>query len=274
MALNFVKKVLSGKGEKSPKNPDVTSTPIPENILAFRTITTLLSQIPRTAKLERIDYLEGGRKGSLSRHILRISDAFAHIAASEHDVVAVTTNHAVLSVNLKVLAAVTAESVPESLPSTPPNGFARSLFFMWTANPPQTKLPRETPYPTIISPSPPDDLHPETAFDYISALEENWNPPSLHEHLWILCKMLNEKPVDLNYKLSRNTAAMHYKKIAHRFNNETLSKPYLDSLKRVKVIPFLSQDGKQATDELACVIRSNDLTLQLLFATRAILALR
>jgi hypothetical protein len=42
---------------------------------------------------------------------------------------------------------------------------------------------------------------------------------------------------------------MHYNKIARRFNNETLSRPYVDSLKEVKVIPFLSQDGKQAPDD-------------------------
>jgi hypothetical protein len=181
MALKaFFKNALSGKGERSPNDPDVTSTPIPENILAFRTITTLLSQIPRTIKLERIDYLEGGTKGSLSRHILKITDAFAHIAAGEHDVVAVTTNHTVLSSNLELLAAVTGLSVPEKAPSTPTNGRTRSLFFMWTANPPLTTndplttLPSETAYPTIISPSPPHDLHQRTALDYISALEENW----------------------------------------------------------------------------------------------------
>jgi hypothetical protein len=49
---------VSGEGEKSPDNPDVRSTAIPANILAFRTITMLLTQIPRTTQLERIDYLE------------------------------------------------------------------------------------------------------------------------------------------------------------------------------------------------------------------------
>jgi len=174
MLKSLFKKALPGKGEKSPNDPDVTSTPIPENILAFRTITALLAQIPRTTQLERIDYLEGGIKGSLSRHILRISDAFAHIAAGEHDIVAVTTNHTVLSTNLEVLAAVTGPSVPEKAPSTPTNGLARSFLFLWTANPPLTKLPSETPYPTIISPSSPHDLHQRTALDYISALEEIW----------------------------------------------------------------------------------------------------
>jgi hypothetical protein len=71
--------------------------------------------------------------------------------------------------------------------------------------------------------------------------------------------VLNEKPADLNHKLSRYTAAMHYNKIACRFNNETLSRPYVDSLKEVKVIPFLSQDGKQAPDDPgACVEFGSD----------------
>jgi hypothetical protein len=38
----FSKLKLSGEGEKFPNNPDVTSTDIPTNILAFRTITVLL----------------------------------------------------------------------------------------------------------------------------------------------------------------------------------------------------------------------------------------
>lgn len=41
---------------------------------------------------------------------------------------------------------------------------------------------------------------------------------------------------------------MSYKKIARWFNNKTFSRPYFDSLKRVKDIPLLSQDRKQATD--------------------------
>ncbi|KIJ89792.1 hypothetical protein K443DRAFT_603125 [Laccaria amethystina LaAM-08-1] len=38
---------------------------------------------------------------------------------------------------------------------------------------------------------------------------------------------------------------LSYKKIARRFNNKTLSGPYVDSLKQVKDIPLLSQDRNE-----------------------------
>jgi hypothetical protein len=102
----------SGEGEKSPDNPDVRSTAIPANILAFRTITTLLAQIPRTTQLERIDYLEDQTTSKPDRQILRNAE--------------------------------------------------------------REKLPSETPYPSIISPSEPHDLNQRSAGDYLSALHENW----------------------------------------------------------------------------------------------------
>ena len=61
--------------------------------------------------------------------------------------------------------------------------------------------------------------------------------------------MLSEKPANICSKLSTYIAAKSYKKIARRFNNKTLSRPYVDSLKQVKDIPLLSQDRKQATDD-------------------------
>lgn len=82
----------SGEGEKIPNDSDVTLAPIPENILAFRTITTLLAQLPRATQLKRIDYLDDHIQSSSKRRILKISDAFAHLAAAEHGVTAVTTN--------------------------------------------------------------------------------------------------------------------------------------------------------------------------------------
>jgi hypothetical protein len=106
-------------------------------------------------------------------------DAFAHIAAGEHDDVAVTTNHTYISRDLQVLAATPGPSVPGSVPSTPPNGlFLSSLSFMWTQNSPRAKEIEKpcsgTPYPKIISPSEPHNLHQRSAVVYLSALEENW----------------------------------------------------------------------------------------------------
>jgi len=147
-------------------SPGVTSTDIPPNILAFRTITMLLAQIPRAKQLERIDYLEDKIMDSVNRQILKISDAFAHIAGGPDDVTAVTTNHTVRSMDLQVL--VTAPSIPVSLPSTQPNGL---WSFMCTRNDRKADPPSETRYPIIISPPGPHGL---SADDYLSALHKNW----------------------------------------------------------------------------------------------------
>jgi hypothetical protein len=142
-----------------------TSTNIPQTFLPLGQSPCYLAQIPCTTQLERIDYLEDKITDRVNRQILKISDAFAHIAGGPDDVTAVTTNHTVYSTGLQVL--VTAPSVPVSLPSTQPNGL---WSFMWTRNDRKAD-PSEILYPTIISPSGPSDL---SADDYISALHENW----------------------------------------------------------------------------------------------------
>ena len=135
-------------------------------MLAFKTITILLTQISGATQLEHIDYLEAKTTDSANRQILKISDAFAHIAGVPDDITAVTTNHTVCSTDLQVL--VTALSVPVSLPSTQPN---RLWSFLWTRNNRKKDSLSENRYPTIKSPSGPRDL---SADDYLSALHNNW----------------------------------------------------------------------------------------------------
>ncbi|KIJ96413.1 hypothetical protein K443DRAFT_682330, partial [Laccaria amethystina LaAM-08-1] len=87
-----------------------------------------------------------------------------------------------------------------------------------------------------------------SADDYLSALHKNWIEPPLQEHLWLLCKMLEEKPGKLSRKLSQYIAAQSRRRIARRFRNQSLSQPYYDSLKRVKDVPPLPLHRKQATN--------------------------
>jgi len=126
----------------------------------------LLAQIPCAKQLERIDYLEDKITDSVNCQILKISDAFAHIASGPDDVTAVTTNHTIRSMDLQVL--VTAPSIPVSLPSTQPNGL---WSFMCMRNDRKADPPSETRYPIIISPPGPHGL---SADDYLSALHKNW----------------------------------------------------------------------------------------------------
>ena len=62
----------------------------------------LLARIPRTEPVASIDYLENKITDGTDRRVLKISDAFAHIAGSPHDITAVTTNHTVPSTDLQI----------------------------------------------------------------------------------------------------------------------------------------------------------------------------
>ena len=203
MSLNL-KNILnrfkpSGEGQEASDDPGVTSTDIPENILAFRTITTLLAQIPRTTPLETIDYLEGHIENKLDHQILKISDAFAHIAAV-NNVTAVMTNHVSHDSNsqdLTILATsspVAAESQPTI--STQPKGLLGQLSFLWTQNPrhnnakpvSETTIISSSSPPKIISPKEPPDWCNQTAYQYLCALEEHWwmqrnNLIAIHAHI-------------------------------------------------------------------------------------------
>jgi len=62
---------------------------------------------------------------------------------------------------------------------------------------------------------------------------------------------LNDRQLqpELSKWLSRYTAAISYKKMARRFNNKALSVPYIESLKQVKDIPFMSQPRRERADD-------------------------
>ena len=157
-----------------PNTPAVTATDIPHNILLFRTIAMLLARIPRTEPVASIDYLENKITDGTDRRVLKISDAFAHIAGGPHDITAVTTNYTVRSTDLQVL--VTAPSVPVSLPSAQSHGV---WSFLWTKNDQKTDSPpADSPsanlHPRITSPTGPLNLGQRSASDYLSALHEKW----------------------------------------------------------------------------------------------------
>ncbi len=81
--------------------PTCPSERIPRNILAFRTITKLLSQIQQE-KAFQVSRLEAKLPQHPERLELRLSNAFATIAVIEHEIVAVVTKRTPES--LKVFA--------------------------------------------------------------------------------------------------------------------------------------------------------------------------
>jgi hypothetical protein len=77
-------------GDAPPSNPRTTDelTDIPKNILAFRTITTLLERIQQERKIK---VSQPEKLPPPDRLELKISNAFSTIAVMEHEIVAIAT---------------------------------------------------------------------------------------------------------------------------------------------------------------------------------------
>jgi hypothetical protein len=161
---------LPGIGE-GPRNDT-----IPENILAFRTITTILSQLPRSAPIEAINNLDGQIKDSGDRRETRISDAFAHLAVGEHDVAALTTNRITSPSGTRLHVMTCTHNLPDGENGTRPgNPDARkNSWYLMARNFLQDGVESRNPHPTITSPSQPADLGGRDAFTYMVDLELSW----------------------------------------------------------------------------------------------------
>jgi hypothetical protein len=82
----------TASSDSLPSIPLPTSTDIPRNILAFRTITTLLAKIQQEQSFQ-VSSKERLSRQSSERQELLVSNAFATIANMDKDVVAVVTKH-------------------------------------------------------------------------------------------------------------------------------------------------------------------------------------
>jgi hypothetical protein len=177
----------SGTGDLSPGN--TASTPqvngIPVNILAFRTITKILGQLPRSTPIEAIDNLEGQITNAVHRKEIRAYDAFAHLAAGENDVAALTTNQDASrghGTKLCVVACTQDNNhiggtiLPTSTPGKSVLDKVSIWYLMLTRNFRLKDMSTSsgTPQPAIISPSEPDDLGGRDAFAYMTGLEQRW----------------------------------------------------------------------------------------------------
>jgi hypothetical protein len=150
---------------------------IPRNILAFRTITMMLAMLQpnQSTSPEGDAYLasDTDRLSDSARQEVRISDALAHLAIIDHEVVALATEHT--TEKMTVIACAIIPEVPsENPPQTQPEGYmGRILSFVFMKNPREDDPPTEpvVTYPKIISASPPKDMGSGTLHDYIQKLD-------------------------------------------------------------------------------------------------------
>ncbi|KAF8804067.1 hypothetical protein BYT27DRAFT_7194791 [Phlegmacium glaucopus] len=191
-------------------------TVTPRNILAFRTITTILAQLEPKQKVENSYHELSGNE----RLEVKVSDALAHLAVVEHEIVALATERTHTKISVLVCA------------STPPH-----------KDGPSAEPPVPTKYPTIIHAMAPEDLGGRTLYDYVDDLMGNWRSPTLASHLWILGQLIFPPQLqqdgalhDCNF-LRKYTIATCYPKMARRLEHP-LSNLYIESLRGVKDFPF------------------------------------
>jgi hypothetical protein len=147
---------------------------IPENILVFRTITTLLAHLPRTTPIVPTDNFQDPKwQNAPTRLELKISDAFAQLAVSEHDVVAVST---VRGWGLDLVTSIDKEATETQAESTTSELPKSWWQFLITRND-RSRDPATSSggdYPAIIPSNEPRDLNGRTAYEYMKDLETSW----------------------------------------------------------------------------------------------------
>lgn len=170
---------------------------IPRNILAFRLITKTLARIASTHPFTAIDNLSDTNTGwqSSERHEVKVSDAFAHLAVAEHDIVAISTNYRTYFRSLEakdpktdstlgVMACSTPDNV-ENLDTTTSSGImpygqgilaaaTKAIKFKVLASKNDQNTDPKNLVPIIIKPVRPGDFGDGSLNDYMKDLETNW----------------------------------------------------------------------------------------------------
>lgn len=176
--------ILHKSSSVSPGNTVSQSNDIPKNILAFRLITKTLARIPQTQPFPSIDNLRDCNKQWTDddRREVKISDAFAHLAVAEHDVVAIATNRSSPHHSLQedptlgIIACTNLSSYsegPMKSPNTPLKFFYKVWNIIFAKNAQRSDPPRS--YPTITLPDEPIDFKNfESLNAYMNNLEANW----------------------------------------------------------------------------------------------------
>jgi len=147
---------------------------IPENILVFRTMTTLLAHLPRTVPIAPTDNLqEPTWQTKQTRQELKISDAFAQLAVSQHDVVAVSTFR---GWGLDLVTSTDQDVTETQAESTSVlDKIVKAWQFLITRNDrPADSATSSGEYPTVVPSQEPPDLNGRTAYEYMKDLEALW----------------------------------------------------------------------------------------------------
>lgn len=176
------KKKASSSTPKLTTSTDSNGCSTPENLLAFSTITTMLSLIPRGQPIAVVDKIEDKAIPSATdRQELRILDAFAHLAVGEHDVAAMVSDHRIQDGELGIRFCANSVAIDDNISThmqsrSWPTIVQETLTYVFTRNVDKNDplSNSETALPTITLPKKPWDLGNRTAMNYMIDLVQNW----------------------------------------------------------------------------------------------------
>ena len=164
------------------------SLPVPENVRIFRTLTAMLSYVPRARPIPPLDNIRQksfDRKDEVS---LKVTDAFVQLAnLNECDVLAASANSGFDEISLMNCVSSQPPATDEETPKTWSSSFrafARKFLgrivsygFVLVRN---DRFGDDSSFssdsnPTIEQCTPPKDLKEgQTAYEYIAGLQTNW----------------------------------------------------------------------------------------------------
>lgn len=169
------------KKHTPPSSGTTLSAPIPNGILAFRTITLILSQI-----LNMLPPINTHKITPEESREVRIADAFAHIAVANHDIIAITTQRGPVVLNVvAVTESINEDKGETSIPDTsvvqePETMVGQILGYIgfvclknaWK-NEPDPNMKNGSPFPVVVSPT--NLIIGDTPLeDYLCELRGKW----------------------------------------------------------------------------------------------------
>ncbi|KJA15035.1 hypothetical protein HYPSUDRAFT_59042 [Hypholoma sublateritium FD-334 SS-4] len=209
---------------------------IPRQILAFRTITLLLSQLQKNQNLPYEPYKMSPQESREAK----IADAFAHVATAQHDVIAISTRRTPSDLNV---VAITENQDGTSTPDIPPAKltpiFGRFCFTKnsWSREP-DPAMRNSSAFPRIVAVTP-IVLGSQTLEAYLEELRAKWIPLDLPTHLPVVGELmvkLQERNSTPYEEFMKHTIATCHGKMFRRFEH-SWSQVFYRSLSNVTNIP-------------------------------------
>jgi hypothetical protein len=174
-SLGNLRRHYNDDSDAIPGPSNIPSDDIPRNILAFRTITMMLSNLQPKQSSGPGDSGSDARTEyqltSEDRREVRISDAMAHVAILDNEVVALATEFREDKMVVVACTSTAEDPSPPELEKQPPKGYVDEIkSFLFVKNFRRDDPPTDpvVKYPIITSAMPPEDMGSQTLSEYLA----------------------------------------------------------------------------------------------------------